>query len=311
LGEQLTIKGQLTRAILVRHFQAQSRAAIIGLHSGGSDNLGKWGALDIDYHGPTSTSPDVNLRAALRWYGALIRLGFHPLLTDSNGRGGFHLRILLAEQVLADRLFRFLKSLTADHRQLGFPKPPEQFPKQPDVRRCAKGLGNWLRVPGRHHKREHWSRVWDGGRWQTGAEAVDYILTQTGDRSSLLPLLPEPEPPRRPHAGRSAAPSGLAARIATYMSRLPNLGEGQGRDDIAFRFAAFLSRDLALGDDVALAWLCRWDAGNRPPKGRDRLAEILRNSRQYGQRPVGCGLNRESSLQHDDHATDQLRTEVW
>jgi hypothetical protein len=70
---------------------------------------------------------------------------------------------------------------------------------------------------------------------------------------------------------------------------LPHLAEGQGRDDVAYRFAAFLARDLALSDDAALDWLMRWDAGNAPAKGEDRLREILTNARLYGTRPLGGG----------------------
>jgi hypothetical protein len=93
-----------------------------------------------------------------------------------------------------------------------------------------------------------------------------------------------------------ATGDGLDARIESYRRRLPNAGEGGGRDDIAFRFAAFLVRDLALDDDDALEWLDRWDAGNRPPKGRDCLAEIIKNARKYGQHQVGAGLDRLPSL---------------
>jgi hypothetical protein len=39
------------------------------------------------------------------------------------------------------------------------------------------------------------------------------------------------------------------------MARLPNLGEGQGRDDVAYRFGCWLVRDLALSDSEALTWL--------------------------------------------------------
>jgi len=289
LGEQQTVKGRLSRSVLIRHFQARDRSAIIGLHTAGVDNQSRGGALDIDWHGPTSTAADVNLNAALSWFGALVRQGFHPLLTESNGQGGFHLRVLLAGEVPADRLFYFLKNLTNDHKRLGFDKPPEQFPKQPDVRRCRKGLGNWLRLPGRHHKRDFWSRVWDGERWLEGPRAIDFILSLTGDAPDLVPSIPLPAARtsrRQPvHGGQ---PSNLSKRIAAYMWRLPNLGEGQGRDDVAFNFAAFLVRDLALDDAIALDWLERWDAGNTPPKGRDRLVEIIRNAHAYGQRPVGC-----------------------
>jgi hypothetical protein len=84
--------------------------------------------------------------------------------------------------------------------------------------------------------------------------------------------------------------NGLSARIAAYLTRLPNLGEGQGRDDVAYRFAAFLTRDLGLAEEIALGWLERWDSGNTPPKGRDVLAGIMANARRYGRRAYGCGL---------------------
>jgi hypothetical protein len=46
-------------------------------------------------------------------------------------------------------------------------------------------FGNRLRLPGRHHTREHWSRVWDGGRWREGDEAIDFIV-------ALKPCAPRP-----------------------------------------------------------------------------------------------------------------------
>src|SRR5262249_18607417 len=96
LGKQRTVKGMLTRTHLVRHFRAFNRSEIIGLPAAGPNNLSVAGALDIDWHGPQSTSPKLNLAATLAWYERLVRLGFRPLLTDSNGVGGFHLRVLLA-----------------------------------------------------------------------------------------------------------------------------------------------------------------------------------------------------------------------
>src|SRR5262249_43389837 len=162
-------------------------------------------------------------------------------------------------------------SLTRDHGRLGFGRPPEQFPKQADVRRCRKGFGNWLRLPGRHHKREHWSRVWDGQGWLEGAQAVAFMLAMEGDPPGLVPESQPPPPPGQTHSRPGPAggcrSGNLSARIAGYLRRLPNLGEGQGRDDIGYQFACFLVRDLALGDDIARDWLRRWDAGNLPPKG--------------------------------------------
>jgi hypothetical protein len=290
-GGQVTVKGRLTPSVLLAHFRARDRSVVVGLHTAAADNLSKGGALDIDHHGPTSTAADVNLAAALFWYGVLVGRGFRPLLTDSNGRGGFHLRVLLAEPVPADRVFHLLQSLTRDHKALGFDKAPEQFPKQADVRRCAKGFGNWLRAPGRHHSGEHWSRVWDGDRWLAGGDAVEFTLSLAGDPPSLVPDVPPPAPPaipRPPHG--TVRPGHLARRIAGFMRQLQHLGEGQGRDDNAYRLAAFLVRDLAVPDDVALECLAAWDAGNRPPKGRERLSEIIASAHRYGRNAVGCGL---------------------
>jgi hypothetical protein len=59
---------------------------------------------------------------------------------------------------------------------------------------------------------------------------------------------------------------------------------------VAFGFAAWLARDLALPDHIALPWLEAWDSGNNPPKGKDRLAVILQNARTYGQKQIGGAL---------------------
>jgi hypothetical protein len=77
---------------------------------------------------------------------------------------------------------------------------------------------------------------------------------------------------------------------------LPNLAEGQGRDDVAYYFAAWLARDLALSDAAALPWLEAWDRRNSPPKGQARLQEILGSARKYGKRPFACGLDSRTLL---------------
>ena len=90
---------------------------------------------------------------------------------------------------------------------------------------------------GRHHTREYWSRVWDGEAWLEGDAAIDYLLSFQGDSSKLIPEDVE-----------------WQYRIGEYLAKLPNKGEGQGRDDVAFNFLAFMVRDLLLADDYALQW---------------------------------------------------------
>jgi hypothetical protein len=268
LGAQTTRKGTLTEAVLARHFAAAGRADIVGTHTTSPDSTSLWAGIDIDWHGAGSTAPEVNWGAALHWYGGLRYIGFWPLLTDSNGKGGFHLRLLLSGPVPTPRLYGFLGWLTRDFKELGFPKRPECFPKQPRVT-AANPWGNWMRLPGRHHSRDFWSRVWTGETWVEGDAAVNYILTLEGDNPDLL----------------------LVPRIEAYQAKLPNLGEGQGRDDVGYNYAAFLVRDLALSDDEARPWLERWDAGNRPPKGEAEVTKWLANAHKYGQRAYGSGLD--------------------
>jgi hypothetical protein len=279
----------LSAHFLKNHFAGTRREHIVGLHSTSPENTSKWGALDIDHHGLTSTAPEVNWRAALAWYDALLSRGFKPLLTDSNGKGGYHLLVIFAEPVPTRRAYHFLRGLVSDHAKYGMARAPETFPKQPMI--PSGRYGNWLRLPGKHHTRDHWSQVWGGSRWLDGVGAAEFILALTGDQPGLVPE-PPPQEPARQRAAQPRMLDGerLAMRIVAYMSRLPHLGAGQGRDGVAYSFAAWLVRDMALSDEAALAWLERWDAGNRPPKGAKALSEILANARQYGRNEVGCGI---------------------
>jgi hypothetical protein len=279
----------LTRAILERHFRAVCTRDVKGLHTTSPENTSLWGAVDIDWHGPESTAPGVNLRAALAWYDRLRERGWHPLLTSSNGQGGYHLRLLLAQPVETARLHAFMQLLVRDYRRHGMTAAPETFPRQAQLG-DGRRYGNWLRLPGRHHTRDYWSCVWDGSCWLAGAAAVEHILSLQGDPVEVVPPLPaQPPPPkRRPFVLR--APGGsLSARVAGYMRKLPNLGEGQCRDDVGYHFACWLVRDMALSEDVARQWLALWDRDNRPPKGAECIEKWIRNARRYGQHAEGCG----------------------
>jgi hypothetical protein len=285
---------RLTEIILLYHFLGHRVEDLIGLHTTSTSNTSRWGACELDYHGPGGNSPRANLAAVVAWYTRLTRLGFHPLLTTSDGRGGFHLRLLLAGPAPTAQVFDFLRDSTADYRRHGLTAPPECFPKQRQI--DSGKYGNWLRLPGRHHTEPHWSLVYDGRSWLEGEAAVSFILGLTGDDPALLP--PErPEPPRRPRSdtGSGRLPEGvvlgnLADQIARYERSLPRLGEGQGRDDVGYRFACYLVRDVAVSDEVARAWLKLWDDKNTPPKGSAAIDKWISSAHLYGRNEYGCAL---------------------
>ena len=193
--QPVTSHDELTRQRIIRHYRAKSVGDVLGLHTTVRVVLEKdiepclslWGATDIDQHGELDFS-QANLAAALAWYDKLVSLGFRPLLTDSNGKGGYHLRVMFDEPMLTPQVRQLFRWLVQDWQERGLDGEPEVFPKQNEITLGGNGsCGNWLRLPGRHPKREHWSRVWDGSQWLEGDEAIDFILGLTGDPARLIP----------------------------------------------------------------------------------------------------------------------------
>jgi len=281
-----TSKKEVTVWKLARHYRGESHHHVMGLHSTSTDNRCLWGAFDIDRHAD-ATDPAATLAFAMRLYRAVLSRGFRPLLTDSNGRGGYHQRILFRRPAPSRDLHHLLRMIAGE---VGF--KGEQFPKQANLSERTR-FGNWLRLPGLHHTRPHFATVFDGKNWLAGAACVEWLLSFTGDSPALVPEAP-PETPKAvrpfpPTWPRRPPGNGLAGRIRAYVDACPNLAEGEGRDDVAYRLAAFLVRDLGLPDHVALPWLERWDGGNSPPKGRDRLLEIVTNAHNYGRHGYGEG----------------------
>jgi P4 family phage/plasmid primase-like protien len=196
---QATAKDPLTQELLIRHCKARETADVLGIHTtvfepvdghpDGGKCLARWPCVDIDHHGPGEPSGATE-RAAMAWHDVAAGLGLEPLLLDSNGNGGFKLYILFAEPILTARARRLARWLTRDWQDHGLAAQPECFPKQDKIGPPGSGqgsFGNWVRLPGRHYKRDHWTRVWDGSDWATGDAAIDLILQHAGISPLLLP----------------------------------------------------------------------------------------------------------------------------
>ena len=175
------------RSVIEAHFRGYHEEEVIGFHSTVVDAAGqgwcRWGIVDIDRH-DNSDDPSLNWSYAEDLYDRLVGLGFHPILEDSNGKGGFHLWIIFDAPVESERVFDLLTWLNRDWSDFGKGPAPEIFPKQ---RTLKSDYGNWLRVPGRHHTHFHWSMFWDGAGWLAGDQAIDFLIGTEKASASLIP----------------------------------------------------------------------------------------------------------------------------
>lgn len=181
---------QLTKAIIRRHFEATTARNLIGLHATSADDTCKWICIDIDQHGAgVSELAERNYVAAMRWYSRLSELGFQPLLWHSNGLGGFRLTALFEAEIPASIAYSFGHWLIRDWKEFALSDEPEVFPKQPSIKTTEKGLGNFLRLPGRHHKRNFYAQVYTGDGWVDGEKAIDFMLLLKGQSPSCIPAI--------------------------------------------------------------------------------------------------------------------------
>jgi hypothetical protein len=84
--------------------------------------------------------------------------------------------------------------------------------------------------------------------------AIDFVLSLPGDSVSLLPDLPDVLPsvssvctlwgPAANGSASSGALQTVADRVASYVARVPHRGEGEGRDDLAYRLACWLNTHI-------------------------------------------------------------------
>ena len=170
----------LAKSSLEKHFKANDGGGVLGLHSSSSDGTSRWFAIDIDLHDDDdlSVTREGNYVAAKAWWQKLRKMGFDPILFDSNGKGGFHLFVFLSKPMESKSVRNFCESVISDFDRHGLDDPPDIFPG----RFGANHLGSWLRIPGRHHTRQHYSRVWNDepmaeSIWLEGHDAIDSILS--------------------------------------------------------------------------------------------------------------------------------------
>jgi hypothetical protein len=185
----------LTAQVICDHVVGKKPVAYHAVGALGTEqaNKCKWVCIEIDNHKDSPEQAATNTAFCRSLYDRLVSMGFRPLWEDSNGAGGYHLWILFDEPITADLAYRFGRWLVCEPRdedklawQAWFDRQPEVFPKQRQVTE-QHPYGNGCRAPGKHHRRDHWSRIWNGEVWLEWPEAIDFIVTIQGDPANLIP----------------------------------------------------------------------------------------------------------------------------
>ena len=284
--------GTLTADIITEHYHGYDQGDLIGVHAISPECICKWLLIDIDQHGENHEAvAQANAKAAFGWYAELQRRGFHPLLLDSNGAGGYHLLVVLAEPVASQRVHAFVTQFVQDYAARGLAQAPEVFPKQPDVNEQRR-YGNWWRLPGRHHTREHWTKVWDGSRWLEDQAAVDAILSVTGDSPSLIPAVSRPG---RVGVGPPCSQYQSAYGTDDWIDILQGKEPGS-RHDSLLRLAGFLlGKRLppVVVEELCVIWN---EARNDPPREEEHVRQTVQDLVQRDLAVVSASQTRVYSI---------------
>jgi hypothetical protein len=272
---------------IARHLSGESEGHVIGLHSSSADDWSRWGGFDFDAHdNPPADYLEALALAALSIVERLAEYGAAPLLEDSNGAGGWHVWVYFDAPARTADVFAWLDAL-AERARLDFGVAVETYPKQASVRGA---FGNWLRLPGRHHKRAHWSRVARPGEaWRSGAAAVHTLLAWPATPAAVVP--PADAWPLRsagivdatPHS--YALPSERAPLIRAYLHKLEHGHAGSGRSNRLFSLARFLRHGMQCDESTALGIMHAWNVGNAPPLDDAKVLATWRNTAVYNARP--------------------------
>ena len=120
---------RLSPGRIYTHYLATAPEDVVGLHTTSAENTCRWGATESDVHAEGGTSPEIILAANSAWYTRLHDLGTTALMTDSNGKGGVHLRAFFSEPAPSELVYAFFRWLVSDHAMYGMDREPEVFPK--------------------------------------------------------------------------------------------------------------------------------------------------------------------------------------
>lgn len=186
----------------------------VGVYSYNQKGYGKWACIDIDAHNGEVLA---NWHIASKMIDQLLSWGIVPLVEHTNGKYGFHLWIMFDSWVECRKLHSIGNYLVGEMEH-------EVFPKQAS----PTDYGNYVRLPGRHHKHlGWWSDFYDPvlDVWHRDADAVDYLLGFKGGKIKNIPtealsFVPTPSSKAKTINGPS---EGVASDWSRYKGSLATL----------------------------------------------------------------------------------------
>ena len=187
-------RGTLTRQTLRDHFADHDHSHIIGLHCISVENTCRW--LAFSTRG-TADAPPVNpihaRDGALRILERLGDYGIRATLVDCGADADFQIWVLLDRALPAEPVHAFARSVVDDAARTGQLPPVTIYPTG---HAHNDGRWNtWLRVPGHHHCRPKWSRIYHDGRWLEGSDAVNRLLASDILDAERFAALIDPDQP--------------------------------------------------------------------------------------------------------------------
>ncbi|MBT5318718.1 MAG: hypothetical protein HOL45_02315 [Chloroflexi bacterium] len=151
--------GPLTVALLEQHYGGH---ITIGVYATSVANTCRFMVFDVDSHRKDGSAE----KEASEVRAILLKYRIPHLEEDSDGLGGRHFWVRFNEVLPAGVVLSVIRQIRA---QTGV--TCEIFPKGERTRDAPYG-GGFIRLPGKHHKHDHWSQFWVGGKWVGGEDAV-------------------------------------------------------------------------------------------------------------------------------------------
>jgi len=306
---------------LTRHFAGEAPNHLIGLHSISDHSTCKWFAVDIDLHNEKVSNADevaaANFAAGLQWAEQLRAQGMDPMLIDSNGVGGYHVWVLLDKEYPLADVFDFSDNLRSEWEELGLPRKPEIFPPKRAV--APDDLPYTLRLPGRHHTRPYYSRLWNfdpigENEWLEGGEAIEAMMATIPSKLPKVKAVktkPEPAAADKKPAAKPSTKGKVKPRVCVDLDGvLAEYNGWQGIDEIgkplpgAKQFADELNE---VADIVIFSSRCSSEPDSRgsishltPGQARIHIVDWLeKNKIPYADVYMGEGKPRAAALIDD------------